>query len=91
MLSLREFDPDRIPGPDIAPFDDDPHHAGLTDEVSVFVTPQQCFRQAFLKTVDLDARIAQTRNLDHCRVSQMKPRSSRQRKKVDPAGGDVLS
>src|SRR3954452_23615180 len=86
----RELDPDRIPGPHLAAVEDDPHDAGLADEIPLRVPPQDRRHQAGLKVVQLDARIAQAGHLDHRRLAQVQPRTGRQPEQIEAAGGDVL-
>ena len=78
------MDGDRVARFDIAAGQHNAHDPGLADQTAVRVPLERRGHQALLKTVQLDARIAQSRHLDHRTVAEPKLRPRRQAEQIDP-------
>jgi hypothetical protein len=67
------------------------HHTRLADQLAVGIPIEYGRQQAREEPVELTAGIAQPGDLDERRGSELKPRTSRERKQVHASSRDVLS
>ena len=91
MRCRRQFDDDRVAGPDLAVCQDDGHDPGLADESTVLISPQHCCHQPWLEAVQLDAGITQTSHFDDCCLAQAQARTGWESEQINPARCDVLA
>jgi hypothetical protein len=87
----RQLDLDRVTALDLAPEQNDAHHAGLPHETTAPIAPEHGRQEARLEPVQLRARIAQTGDLDHCFVAKLQSGTDREAEQIDPARGDILA
>ena len=82
---------DLVAGPHISIGQDYAHDAGLADQLPSVIAVQGGRHQARLDAIELGAGIAQSGDLDDCRVAQMQPRAGRELQQMDAASRDVLA
>lgn len=86
----REFHPHRVARTDGPARDDDRHHAGASLDRPVVVRPDDGFEQPLLEAIDLNTRIAESRDLDGRLVAQVEDRSAGKAEEVDALRRHVL-
>ena len=91
MRCRRQFDENRIAGPDLAVCQDDGHDASLADGSTVFISWEHCGHQPWLEVVQLEAGVTQTGHFDDCRLAQAQARPGWQSEQIDAARGDILA
>jgi hypothetical protein len=91
MGSRWKLNVNRISRLNVTTLENDAHHASFADQVSLFVVIENRLHHAFLETVDLDAGIAQTRDLNHGRIPEAQSRPCRQREQINSTRCDVLA
>src|SRR4051812_11195096 len=91
MRLSRQFDADSVARTDIAVRYHDAHDPGLAHQIAGWVPVQRRRHQAFLKTVDLDAGVAEPGDFDDRTLAEMEPRAGWQGEEIDAFRGDVLA
>ena len=87
----RKAERNGISGADLAARQYDSHNAGLSREIALRIPAKQGGRKAVLIGIQLPTRISKAGHLHHGMCAELKSRTSRERKQVDPPGGDVLT
>ena len=87
----REHDSNRIARADLAAGQNDSHDSRLANKLSLAVAVEHGGQEAFLKTVDLNAGIAQARQFHDGGSTEMQLRANGKGEQVDAARGDVLA
>ena len=91
MGGRRQFDENRIAGPNLAVCENSGHDASFADESTVFVSREHCGHQPWLEVVQLEAGVPQTGHFDDCRLSQAQARPGREPEQINAACGVVLA
>lgn len=83
MRQGRQFDCDRVTGADFATSEHDAHDAGLADQIAAGVLVERRVHQTLAEMIELDAGVAQPRDLDDRAGPEFQARAARQRQEVD--------
>ena len=91
MRRRRQFDPDRVARSDVAGGKCDAHDAGLANQITVLVAPQNRSHQTGAVVIQLSARVAEAGDFDDGRITNVKSRAPWQSEQIDATCRDVLS
>ena len=79
----RQFELDRVSGPDFTAGQNDAHDSGFADQLAIAVAIQCGIHQSGLDLVELGARVAQSGDLDDGVPAEMQASAGRQPEQID--------
>ena len=91
MWRRRQFDPDRVARLDVAGGKYDAHDAGLANQITVLVAPQNRSHQTGAVVIQLSARVPEAGDFNDGRITNVKSRAPWQCEQIDATCRDVLS